>query len=122
MTEKNNLQKEAALLGEITVLIEQGHSKITSQVNSTMTLLFWQVGKRINDFILEHKRAEYGKLIVVTLSGQLEERYGRNFEEKNLRRMLQFAEVFPEPEKVVTLSRHLTWSHFFNFNSLEFRC
>lgn len=77
-----------------------------------MILLFWQVGKRINDFILEHKRAEYGKGIVGTLSRQLEERFGRNIEEKNLRRMLQFANVFPDTEIVVTLSRHLSWSHF----------
>jgi len=26
--------------------------------------------------------------------------------------MLQFAEMFPESENVVTLSRHLSWSHF----------
>ncbi len=112
MIKKSNLQPEAVLFNDISNLIEQGHSNALSQVNSAMTLLFWQVGKRINDFILEHKRAEYGKQIVVTLSRQLEKRFGRNFEEKNLRRMLQFADVFPEPEKVVTLSRYLSWSHF----------
>jgi hypothetical protein len=88
MIEKSNLQPEVVLYNEISNLIEQGHSKVLSQVNSAMTLLFWQVGKQINDFILEHKRAEYGKEIVVTLSRQLEERFGRNFEEKNLRRMV----------------------------------
>ncbi|CAN5898810.1 PDDEXK nuclease domain-containing protein [soil metagenome] len=112
MTEKRNTLTESALFSEINNLIEQSHSKVLSQVNSALALLFWQVGKRINEFILEHKRAEYGKQIVVTLSRQLEERFGRNFEEKNLRRMLQIAEVFPEPDKVVTLSRHLSWSHF----------
>lgn len=100
------------MFNEISNLIEQGHSMALAQVNSAMTLLFWQVGKRINDFILEHKRAEYGKQIVVTLSRQLEERFGRNFEEKNLRRMLQFAEEFIDADKVVTLSRYLSWSHF----------
>lgn len=112
MIEKSNSKPEAALFNEISNLIEQSHSKAISQVNSAMTLLYWQVGKRINDFILEHKRAEYGRIIVVTLSRQLEERFGRNFEEKNLRRMLQFSDVFPDPEIVVTLSRHLSWSHF----------
>ena len=42
----------------------------------------------------------------------LSAKYGRNFEEKNLRRMLQFAECFPEKKIVVTLSRQLSWSHF----------
>lgn len=43
---------------------------------------------------------------------KLTEKFGRNFEEKNLRRMLQFAEQFTDKEIVVTLSRHLSWSHF----------
>jgi predicted nuclease of restriction endonuclease-like (RecB) superfamily len=57
------------------------------------------------------KRAAYGQEIVVSLSKKLVERYGRNFEEKNLRRMVQFAEQFENEDFVVTLSRQLTWSH-----------
>lgn len=71
--------------------------------NSTLTLLFWQVGRRINEHILQNKRADYGKQIVVTLARQLTEKYGRNFEEKNLRRMLQFAEQFSDEQIVVPL-------------------
>jgi hypothetical protein len=47
----------------------------------------------------------------VTLSRQLVVDYGRSYSEENLRRMVQFAEAFSE-EIVVTLSRHLSWSHF----------
>lgn len=46
------------------------------------------------------------------MSRKLVERFGRNYEEKNLRRMIQFAEKYPNFENVVTLSRHLSWSHF----------
>ncbi len=77
-----------------------------------MTLLFWQVGNQINEFVLTHKRAEYGKQIVVSLSRQLVERYGKNFEQRNLRRMLQFAEQFTDATIVSTLSTQLSWSHF----------
>ena len=38
--------------------------------------------------------------------------YGRGYSEKNLRRMMQFAEAFPQEEIVATLSRQLSWSHF----------
>jgi hypothetical protein len=38
--------------------------------------------------------------------------FGRGFEEKNLRRMLQFAEAFPDEAIVATLWRQLSWSHF----------
>ena len=57
---------------------------------------------------MKEKRAEYGKKIVTTLSQELADDYGNNFNEKNLRRMIQFAEVFPDKEIVVTLSRQLS--------------
>lgn len=100
------------LFVDLSQLIEQSRQQVAIQANSTLTILFWQVGKRINDDILQNQRAEYGKQIVSTVSAQLENLYGRNFTEKNVRRMMQFAEVFSDMQIVVTLSRQLTWSHF----------
>jgi predicted nuclease of restriction endonuclease-like (RecB) superfamily len=45
--------------------------------------------------------------------------FGRGFEAKNLRRMVQFAQVFAQPEIVATLSRQLSWSHFVNLLPLK---
>jgi len=106
------INSDQALFNEISALIEQSRRTIYAQSNTITVSLFWQIGRRINDEILQNKRADYGKQIVVTLSRQLEEKYGRSFEEKNLRRMLQFVEQFPEEEIVVSLSRQLSWSHF----------
>ena len=78
---------EQALLNELSQLIEQSQQHVMAQVNSAISMLFWYIGNRINQSILQNKRADYGKQIVVTLSRQLAEKYGRNFEEKNLRRM-----------------------------------
>ncbi len=103
---------EQALLTELSQLIEQSQQQVVSQANSTLTMLFWHIGNRINKEILQNKRADYGKGIVPTLSAQLKEKYGKNFELGNLRRMIQFAEQFPDIEIVVTLSRQLNWSHF----------
>ena len=97
---------------DIVSIIEKTKHQIAIQANSALTVMFWQIGERIRKEILENKRAEYGKKIIVTLSRELVSRFGNNFEEKNLRRMMQFAEKFPDIEKVVTLSRHLSWSHF----------
>jgi len=112
MESKKNVQvSNQGLFNELSQLIEQSQLQVALQVNSALTILFWQIGARINDNILNNKRADYGKQIVVMLSRQLTEKYGRNFEEKNLRRMLQFAEQFSSEEIVVTLSRQLSWSH-----------
>ncbi|MFT3886397.1 MAG: PDDEXK nuclease domain-containing protein [Flavobacteriales bacterium] len=66
-----------------------------------------------------HRRAEYGERIVVSLSRQLVLEYGQSFAEKNLRRMVQFAEVFPDEEIVVSLTRQLSWTHFLAFLPLK---
>lgn len=100
------------LISDIKLLIENTRQAVSQTVNSSVTLLYWQVGKRINEEILLDQRAEYGKQIVATLSHQLRADYGHGFDEKSLRRMLQFAEVFPDAGIVATLSRQLTWSHF----------
>lgn len=104
--------EHTVLLNDLIHLIETTKKQVVSHVNSTMAVLFWHVGKRILANSLQNERAEYGKRIVVTLSRELVEKYGRNYEEKNLRRMIQFAEKYPDVEKVVTLSRQLSWSHF----------
>ncbi|KIQ20128.1 hypothetical protein RT99_13625 [Flavobacterium sp. MEB061] len=110
--ENNIASNETDLLNELSLLVEQTQQQVIVQNNSSLTLLFWEIGFRINDTILQNKRAEYGRQIVSLLSLQLENKYGRNFEEKNLRRMMQFADQFTDKEIVVTLSRQLSWSHF----------
>ncbi len=103
--------EDKKLINQLVQLVENAQKQVVVQANSTLTVLFWQVGNILNTSILDNKRAEYGKQIVVTASRELTRRFGRSYEEKNLRRMIQFAEKFPDFENVVTLSRHLSWSH-----------
>ncbi|MBU0701948.1 hypothetical protein KKE26_11790 [bacterium] len=77
------------------------------------------MGKRINEEVLKDKRAEYGKQIVATLWRQLVKEYGSSFSEKNLRRMMQFASVFPDHEIVVSLIRQLSWTHILAIIPIE---
>ncbi|HAT9777369.1 TPA: DUF1016 family protein [Legionella pneumophila subsp. pneumophila] len=42
----------------------------------------------------KNNRAEYGQGIIENLSHNLMAEYGRSFEEKNLRRMIQFSEIY----------------------------
>ncbi|MDR1538912.1 MAG: PDDEXK nuclease domain-containing protein [Clostridiales bacterium] len=110
---------EQSLFAEISEMIEQGRRKVAAQVNSTAILTYWRVGKRVNEVVLQNKRAEYGKQIVSTLSTQLKEKYGRSYELRNLRRMMQFADEFPDAEIVSTLSTQLSWSHFIELLPLK---
>jgi len=100
------------LFEDLRVLIIEARQDVARQVNSALGLLYWRVGKRIRQDILKEKRAEYGEQILYAVSAQLVKEFGTGFSEKNLRRMVQFAEAFPEEQIVVTLSRQLGWSHF----------
>ena len=93
-------------------LILDARQRVAQTVNAGLTLLYWNIGTRIRRDILKEKRAEYGAEIVQSLAGQLTAEFGRGFGEKNLRRMLQFAEVFPDQRIVVSLLRQLGWTHF----------
>lgn len=101
-----------ALLGDIKALIEDGRRQAAAAVNMGLTLLYWRIGQRIHAEILQGERAAYGEQIVATLSRQLVAEYGRGYTDKNLRRMIQFAQAFPDENIVAALWRHLSWSHF----------
>src|SRR5262249_14775682 len=101
-----------ALLEELRGMIESARASVAQAVYSTQVVLHWRVGQRILADILKHQRAAYGDQIVATVSRQLTADYGRGFAEKSLRRMIQFADLFPDPEIVAAPSRQLSWSHF----------
>jgi predicted nuclease of restriction endonuclease-like (RecB) superfamily len=107
------------LISAISLLIEQSQNHIATQANSVLTHLFWQIGKRINDEILQNKRADYGKQIVVTVSRQIETKYGRRFSDRNLRRMMQFATIFNDFKILTPLATQLSWSHFIELFPLK---
>jgi predicted nuclease of restriction endonuclease-like (RecB) superfamily len=105
-----DLQK-TDLLGQIKALIMQSQQQLAVSVNSALTLLYWQIGKRINEEILSDKRADYGKQIIKDLAVKLTEEYGKGWGEKQLRQCIKFSQSFPEKEIVYTLCIQLSWSH-----------
>jgi hypothetical protein len=99
-------------LGDLRQLIAEARQDVARQVNSALVLLYWRVGQRIRQDILKEKRAEYGGRIVSALRRQLGREFGRGFDEKSLRHMIRFAEVFPDQRIVSALRRQLGWTHF----------
>ena len=76
-----------------------------------MTMLYWDIGKRIKEDIIKSERAEYGKQVVATLAQLLSAEHGKGFTRFSLSRMIRFYEAFPEVQIVATVSQQLTWSH-----------
>ena len=107
------------LFVDLAQIIEHGKKQLTAQVNSTLAMVYWQVGYRINKDILDNERAAYGKEIVVTVAEQLEKKYGRQFNVKNVRRMMRFANTFTDFKIVPPLAAQLSWSHFIELLPLK---
>jgi len=105
------VQPEEPLFFEIKNLIETSKNNVAVSVNAEITMLYWSIGKRINDEVLLHNRAEYGKQIVGTLARQLGTEFGKGWSEKQLRHCLRFAEVFPDIQIVYALRIQLSWTH-----------
>ena len=101
------------LITDLRKIVEQARTKLAITANYELTMMYWHIGQRINRDILGNERATYGEQIVATVSRQLQMEYGnKGFDEKNIRRMMQFASLFPDETIVVALSRQLWWSHF----------
>ena len=86
-----NQNYENNLLADVRHMIEATKSQVASTVNSAMTLMYWHIGDRINREVLGCARAAYGRQIVETLAHKLTADYGKGFDIKSLRRMMQFA-------------------------------
>ncbi len=110
LSAKSATQK--TLLTELRGLIESARQHVAQTANATLTMLYWHVGLRIQREVLKNERAEYGEEILPTLSAKLVRDYGQGFSARNLARMIQFAEAFPDENIVATLSQQLSWSHF----------
>lgn len=102
-----------SLMNDLRQIIEQARCRVAATVNSELTLMYWHIGERINREVLGNERAEYGKQIVSQVARHLREEFGsKGFEERTIRRMMQFAQMFPDIQIVSPLVSKLSWTHF----------
>ncbi len=80
----NDIVGSKDIFEKISVLIEQARRKVAITINEEMVLLYWNIGKTIKEEIIKSDRAEYGKQILQSLSGELTQKYGKGFSPQNL--------------------------------------
>lgn len=107
-----NITNNTAFIENISQLIRSSKQRMATAVNAELTLLYWHIGNRINQYILQGERAEYGQEIVRTLADKLTEQFGKGWSKRNLNYMMQFATTFPELQIVQSLIAQLSWTHF----------
>ena len=108
------------LVDDLRQIINEARNRVAVNVNAELTLMYWHIGERINREVLGNERAEYGRLIVSQVATQLQKDFGsKGFEERNIRRMMAFANLFPDFQIVAQLAPQLSWSHFIEVMPLK---
>jgi predicted nuclease of restriction endonuclease-like (RecB) superfamily len=106
------------LYTNIKSIIDTSKQQATIQLNNTMVLSYWEIGKELKEEILKDKRATYGKEVVKKISEKLTLEYGRGYSRSNLERMMKLYTFF-DKEICATLSHKLSWSHFIEFIKIK---
>jgi len=99
-------------------IIETARKRVALYVNAETTLLYYEVGRFINQELLIDNRAQYGAKILATVSQELTLQYGKGYTYSALTRMSKVAKMFND-SIVATLSQQLSWSHFVELSGIE---
>ena len=89
--------------------IINAREKIYKHIDTTMTEVYWYVGKITYELSENSTKASYGKKIIDILASKLTNEFGSGFSSVSIRRMRRFYEFYPIWSAVPT---ELTWSHF----------
>lgn len=101
---------EKSFITEIKEILTAARLKVYNTINSAMIEAYWHIGKRIFEEEQQGKeRAEYGTFLLKELSKELNNEFGKGFDERELRRMRQFYQFFPIRD---ALRPELSWTHY----------
>ena len=84
-------------------------SKMLEHIDTTMTEVYWYVGKITYELSNNSTKASYGKQMVDLLSSRLTDEFGGVFSSVSIRCMRKFYEIYPIWQAVPI---GLSWSHF----------
>ena len=91
------------ILADVATLLEDARHAAARSVNAVMTATYWAIGGRVVEHEqLGEERAGYGEALIIRLSKDLTERFGRGFGRRNLFQMRAFYLAYRE--KVQTAS------------------
>ncbi len=91
-------------------LILQARQKVLSTANEAQVRTYWEIGRHIVEFEQGGAdRASYGAALLATLAESLTREFGKGFNERNLRNMRAFFQMFPIRN---ALRSELSWTHY----------
>ena len=74
-----NVADVESVFSDISTMIYTAKNEVMMRVNTSVISLYWNIGKKLSDEVLQGKKAEYGKNIIGDLSERLTAEYGKGF-------------------------------------------
>ncbi|MBE9039739.1 DUF1016 family protein [Oscillatoriales cyanobacterium LEGE 11467] len=95
---------------EVVTLIKTARQKVIATTNRELIELYWSIGRYISQRLAT---SEWGQKTIEQLAAfiQTQEPGIKGFEKRNLYRMRQFYETYPDAEIVSSLLTQLSWTH-----------
>jgi predicted nuclease of restriction endonuclease-like (RecB) superfamily len=105
---------------EIVELLESSRRAAARTINSVMTTAYWEIGRRIVEYEQRGlQRAAYGEELLLRLSVDLTQRFGRGFSRQNLQQMRSFYLFWPEINQTPSGKFELPWSAYVKLLSVK---
>jgi len=84
------------LFDRIADILVEARTKAVREINKAQGLAYWEIGREIVEFEQKGQlRAEYGQRLLIKLSEDLTQKYGKGFSVDNLQSMRKFYMTFP---------------------------
>ena len=94
------------LLDRIANILVEARAEVVREINKAQVLAYWEIGREIVEFGQKGKlRAEYGQRLLIKLSEDFTQKFGKGFSVDNLQLMRKFCMTFLGKQIYETPSR-----------------
>ena len=91
-----NVADVESVFSDISTMIYDAKNEVMLRVNTSVITLYWNIGKKLSEEVLQGKKPEYGKNIIGDLSKRLTAEYGKGYTKSNLYSFYSFYKTYPE--------------------------
>lgn len=106
---QNLVNQYSHLLNNIRLLLESNRQKVMREINRTVVVTYWEIGRHIVEFEQGGKeRAAYGTELVKKLLHDHTQSFGKGYSYRNLQLAKKFYQTYPIMQSLIAQSQENT--------------
>ena len=108
------------ITNDITQIVEQSRRIVYTTIDIILLQRNWLIGKRIQEEINKSsKKDNYRQKVIIDLSDDLQQKYGKGFDKKTLYKCVKFYTLYKNIFATVSRQSFLSWSHYVLLISID---